>query len=188
MYTGVFKKDLDSYLKENGGKSGASKKSQVDLYNVGKKSSGVLQSGKMYIFNYYTENEGEYDMNPIVIGLGKSKDGNQLALNLHYIPYNIRVSLVQRLVNSFSGFIQQQIKGTGLGKPNLQNPIIQLNWDNLKLAYNDMIKLEYCTRQYKISRMYNPYVIGYENWFMGVVNDENSFFGTTISLAQAKLL
>jgi len=186
MLSGDFEKDLESYIKENKGRKRASKRSQIDLYKVSKSFGGILNPGKMYIFNYYTPDEAEYDTNPIVIGLGRSDDGNQLGLNLHYIPYRVRVQLIQRIYTSFDSFIKQQIKGRGLGNPTLQQPITQLNWDNLKASYGNFFNLNYAVRQYRVDRMKKPLVIGFENWYLGAVNDENMFYGTTILEAQSK--
>ena len=36
-----------------------------------------------------------------------------------------------------------------------------------------------------MDRMKNPYVIGYEDWYVGVVNNENQFFGGNINQAQS---
>lgn len=186
MIDGNFEKDLKSYIKENKGRQKASKRSQIDLYKAGKSFSGILNPGKMYIFNYYTPDEAVYDTNPIVIGLGKSNDGNQLGLNLHYIPYSIRVQLIKKIYISFDSFIKQQIQGRSLGNPTIQKSITQLNWDNLKAAYGNFFNLNYSVRQYRVDRMGAPLVIGFENWYLGVVNDENKFYGTTIQEAQSK--
>lgn len=186
MLSGDFEKELESYIKESKGLRNASKQSQSDLYKKSVSFNGVLNAGKMYVFNYYTTDESWYDTNPIVLGLGMSDDGNQLGLNLHYIPYRIRVQLIKRIYTSFDSFIKQQLKGRGLGNPLLQQPITQLNWNNLKAAYGDFFNINYATRQYRLDRMSKPVVLGYENWYLGVVNDEDNFYGTTIGIAQSK--
>ena len=93
MIVGNFQDDLDIYLTENKGRNGASKASTKALAKIGQKSKGVLDQGKMYSFRYFTEDETFYDTYPIVIGLGKSIDGHQLGINLHYIPYDARIPL-----------------------------------------------------------------------------------------------
>ena len=82
---GTFKEDLDIYLADNKGRTGASKRSISDIPVMGAKSKGPLLPGKMYCFNYYTTEESFYDTKPLVIGLGESDDGHQLGINLHYM-------------------------------------------------------------------------------------------------------
>jgi hypothetical protein len=36
-----------------------------------------------------------------------------------------------------------------------------------------------------MDRMKDPYVIGYENWYVGAVNNENQFYGGNINQAQS---
>ena len=84
MILGTFEEDLNQYLAENKGRSGASKKSDVEIFNRGASAKGILERGKMYSFAYYTTEEAFYDRLPIVLGLGKSNNEHQLAINLHY--------------------------------------------------------------------------------------------------------
>mgnify|MGYP001499972281 CR=1 FL=1 len=49
---GVFKEDLDIYLAESKGRTGASKQSIKDIPKVSAQADGVLSPGKMYCFNY----------------------------------------------------------------------------------------------------------------------------------------
>ena len=82
---GQFKEDLDIYLAESKGRTGASKQSERDIVNAGAKSDGVLNPGQMYSFYYYTKDEPFYDSRPLVLGLGESDNGHQLhALHVRY--------------------------------------------------------------------------------------------------------
>ena len=47
---GSFQEDLDIYLAENKGKSGASKQSDKELKTIGSIAKGTLDNGKMYSF------------------------------------------------------------------------------------------------------------------------------------------
>ena len=102
---GSFQIDLDIYLKENKGRSGASKQSDSSLSTIGDKARGDLENGKMYSFEYFTPEETFYDTYPIVLGLGKSIDNHQLGLNLHYIPYEARIPFLSDVYRSFKDTI-----------------------------------------------------------------------------------
>ena len=45
--------------------------------------------------------------------------------------------------------------------------------------------LTYAVRQYRLDRMRNPIVLGYEDWYLGTVNNENHFYGGNNNEAQA---
>lgn len=181
---GSFTEDLDLYLRENNGRAGASKASPIDLDKVGVKDTGVLEKGKMYYFRYFTPDETFYDTNPIVLGLGKSLDDNQLGINLHYIPYEVRIPFLTDVVRSFKSIISQQIKGSK-ENPKLQSILKEFTYDNLKFSLAKKYNLKYAVRQYRLDRIRKPKVLGYEDWYIGAVNDQNNFFGGNINEAQA---
>lgn len=182
MLFGNFNDDLNQYILENKGLLGASKASTKDLLLTGEKSKGLLEKGKMYSFRYFTNDESFYDTSPIVIGLGKIYDTNQLALNLHYIPYSIRISLINDILKSFSEFFNNQLKFAG--KPNSQIFNRNFTYEALMLSLGKKYNLSYAIRQYRLDRMKTPITIGYENWYIGVINDDNFFFGGSILEAQ----
>ena len=137
----------------------------------------------MYAFRYFTDQENFYDTFPIVIGLGLTNGINQLGINLHYIPYKIRVSLINDIIKSFSDFLESQIKFAG--KPNNQLINKNFTYELVMKALSRKYNLKYAVRQYRLDRMRKPRVIGYEDWYIGVANDDNFFFGGTIREAQA---
>lgn len=184
MIVGNFQDDLDIYLAENKGRNGASKASTKALAKIGQKSKGVLDQGKMYSFRYFTEDETFYDTYPIVIGLGKSIDGHQLGINLHYIPYDARIPFVKDIVRSF-GSIMERESGKALGNPNAQSFLADFNYETVKRSLGMKYNIKYAIRQYRLDRMKKPRVLGYEDWYIGTVNDDNFFFGGTILNAQA---
>lgn len=185
MLTGEFNKDLASYIRNNGGIVNSSNKSEFDIREVSEPSIPFLENGKMYSFRYFTTDEKFYDTKPLVIGLGQSDDGNQLGINLHYIPRKIRTSFLQNIIKSFSGFIKNQTNSSLLGKPRLQRPIESFIYESVKLSLGQRYNIKHAVKQYKISRIQNPRVIGYENWYLCAVNDENFFSGGSIAQAQA---
>lgn len=181
----TFNTNLNDYIKSNGGLKGASEKSAKDIINVSDRSRGLLKRAKMYSFEYFTKDEPFYDSNPLVIGLGKTNGINQLAINLHYMPYEIRKSFLEDLLNSLTRSISKQLNSAKLGNPSSQSPIGILTWENLESAFGKKYNLKYCIRQYRLDRMLKQYQLGYENWHIGCVNDQNRFIGGDIGKAQS---
>lgn len=181
----TFSNNLNEYIKNNGGRRGASEKSVGDIINLSARSRGLLKRAKMYSFEYFTKGELFYDSNPLVIGLGKANGVNQLAINLHYMPYDIRRSFLEDLLNSLTRSISKQINGPKLGNPSSQNEINFVNWENLEIAFGKKYNLKYCIRQYRMDRMIKQYQLGYENWHIGCANDQNRFIGGDIGKAQS---
>lgn len=184
-YADTFSEKLKTYLKDNQGKTKASRKSDVDIKSVSTSASGVLQNGKMYAFNYFPKVASFFDSYPIVIGLGRSDYGNQLGLNLHYIPYKFRVSFLEDLTKSLQSFLAQQLKGARVNNPSIQAANTSLTWDNLNSAFKNKYNLKSAVRQYDMTSMSSVRCIGYENWHLGAIHNENYFVGGTIGQAQS---
>jgi hypothetical protein len=178
---GEFKADLDIYLTESKGRTGASKRSTSDILVIGAKSKGTLEAGKMYSFEYYTTDETFYDTRPLVIGLGESDDGHQLGINLHYMPYEARIPFLTQLTAT----LKNQIQSKADENPLKEAPITTFQWKFLKRSLGKKYNLTYCVRQYKMDRMKNPYVLGYNDWYVGAVNNEDQFFGGNMNQAQS---
>ena len=66
---GSFQEDLDIYLADYKGRSGASKQSEKDLSGIGSIAKGLLDNGKMYSFEYFTPDETFYYTYPLVLNL-----------------------------------------------------------------------------------------------------------------------
>ena len=177
--------NIDSYIDRYKSLSVASSRSRRSIAQVADTSNGILMPGKMYTFSYFTPKEPIYDRFPIVIGLGQSKNNriNQTGINLHYMPYNIRKLFVERVADDIKYSVDRILKKY-IGKPDLQPPINYFTWDNVKGAYGGSFNLKYCVREYRLDRMLNPRVLGYEKWHLGVVNNEDYFYGSDLRRVQ----
>jgi hypothetical protein len=184
MIINDFNKTLSKYISDNKGPILASKQSHIDIHRESLVSTGKFKSGKMYSFRYFTPDDPMYDTSPIIISLGSPQAGYELGINLHYIPYNIRVNFVSMIIKSYSSFFTRQISGNIIKNPRLQPGLSGFNYDSLKGAFGGN-KLKNAVHLYKLERIRTPLIIGFENWHLGVVNNENLFFGTTINEAQA---
>ena len=186
-----FDQELKDYVRNMGGRTKASKESYNIMKQLLKSSeatvpNGRLEKGKLYTFRYFTPDEPYFDSWPVVIGLGKSEDGHQLGINLHYIPYLSRIEFVQSFLNSYGGTIRENTIGTKALNAKLQSPIDIISYESIKSAFGKKFNITYAIRQYMLKRMREPISLCYERWFLGVVNDENYFIGTNINEAQAK--
>ena len=57
-------------------------------------------------------------------------------------------------------------------------------YDAVKQSLGKKYNLTYAIRQYRMSRMKKPRLLGYEDWYIGAANDDNFFFGGNINQAQ----
>ena len=181
---GSFQEDLDIYLADYKGRTGASKQSDKDLKTIGSIAKGTLDNGKMYSFEYFTQDETFYDTYPLVLGLGKSDNNHQLGLNLHYIPYDARLPFLSEVFRSFKNVISTSINKAPSDPAN-QARLEQFTYDNLKKSLGRKYNITYAIRQYRLDRIRKPRMLGYEDWYIGAVNNQNHFFGGNINEAQA---
>jgi hypothetical protein len=186
-----FSQIMKEYIKESGGRTKASGDSFGDIQKLLKdgeatSSNGRLEKGMMYVFRYFTPSEPMWDSYPVVIGLGRSDDGHQLGINLHYIPYLTRVAFVQNFLDSYKGSIRESTIGTKALTASKQSPINTVSYEQIKHAFGSKYNITYAVRQYMLKRMRKPIQLSYEKWHLGVVNDENYFIGTNINEAQSQ--
>jgi len=181
---GSFQEDLDIYLADYKGRTGASKQSDKDLKTIGSIAKGILDNGKMYSFEYFTPDETFYDTYPLVLGLGKSDNNHQLGLNLHYIPYEARLPFLSDVFRSFKNVITTSINKAP-SDPIAQKRLDEFTYDNLKKSLGRKYNITYAIRQYRLDRIRKPRMLGYEDWYIGAVNNQNHFFGGNINEAQA---
>lgn len=179
-----FEENLETYIKDNKGRPLASKKSVIDIISSSSKSNGLLKNAKMYFFEYNTQDETIYDSKPLVIGLGKVFKDNQLAINLHYMPYDIRKLFLRDVLQNLEAYIYTELNSSKLGNPSKQKSVDSFTWDSINGKLTKKYNIGYCIRQYRLSRIRNHYEIGYENWHLGCLNDENYFKGDDIIKAQ----
>lgn len=183
MIVGNFKDDLNQYLAENKSRTGASIASTAALSDAGIPSKGALENGRMYVFNYFTKDEPFYDTFPVVIGLGTGFGFNPIGINLHYLPYTIRISFIKDIIRSFSEMFDSQLRFAG--NPSKQTYMKNFTYDAVKRSLGKKYNLTHAIRQYRINRMKSPRLLGYEDWYLGATNDDNFFVGGNINQAQA---
>lgn len=186
MISGVFEDDIEQYL-INLGKTNINLQTEYDLDGVSTPFNGFFQAGKMYTYRYFTPDEKIYDTQPIIIALEYSSKDNLIGLNLHYLPINIRIDLISRIIKSYEPVFSSNSRNRRLVNPELQQSLGRsFNYDNLKKSYQNKFNILYAVRQYRLDRIINPFIIGYENWYIGVANNNDMFHGATIKNIQAQ--
>ena len=91
---------------------------------------------------------------------------------------------MNHIVGAFSSRIKREIQRSY--DPNRQYPLYSFNYRNFINSIGQQYNVSYAIRQYKMSRMSSFYSIGYQDWYLGTVNDENFFIGGTIADGQSK--
>jgi hypothetical protein len=177
-----FNDDLNQYIEIHRGRSGASKASTMDLEKTGIEARGPIERGRMYTFRYFNANEKFYDTYPIVIGLDNLNKSNQMGINLHYIPFEARIPFIEDIIKSFSYVFESELKNAG--NPEKQMFIKNFTYEAIKKSLGKKYNLAYAIRTYKIGKIKKPRLLGYEDWYLGAVNDDNFFFGGDINQAQ----
>ena len=185
-----FIEKVESYVKENGGRIGASKKSYPAMEaamkdNGAERGMGELEKGRMYTFRYFDATHLPYDTWPVVIGLGFSDNKNQLGINLHYIPYDTRIEFVKTFIDSYRAAIHEQTMGGKSNNVKKQSSLDFVEYNQIKRSFGKMYNITYAIRQYRMDRIRNPICLSYENWHLGTVNDENYFMKSNINEAQS---
>ncbi len=61
----------------------------------------------------------------------------------------------------------------------------EFTYENLKKSLGRKYNITYAIRQYRMDRIKKPRMLGYEDWYIGAVNNQNHFFGGNINEAQA---
>jgi hypothetical protein len=135
----------------------------IELENI-----SFLECGKIYRFIYKPATKDQldfYDLNPLVISLGKVVFDNSildLALNLNYFPYEIKWNLVNEIYSAYKIKIEQEIR---------QNPLNAKLQKSYKIDYNTLLKLfsayniSYGIRNYNPNNRLKTACISFENFY-----------------------
>lgn len=146
----------------------------------------ILYNGKLYVFEY-RENTGKlYDTNPYVISLGPAKADPSVfyCLDLHFIPYKIRLQVVSLIYNAYSTTIDTEIeKHPSVEEGRLQNYLPSLTQGSIKnLARKTNIMG--AVHKYVIENIKNCKCVNYNKVHYMVCSEKNRFENGTIADAQ----
>ena len=101
--------------------------------------------GELYLFMYDAKHQDTlpyWDMFPLVFPISRTKDAF-LGLNMHYLPYNIRIQLLDKLMDFKSN-----------NKLN-ENTKLKMSWDVISAA-SRYPYVKSCVHKYLISHLQTP--------------------------------
>lgn len=175
--------NLSSYVRSNFNPTIASRKSESEIFSEGSPKGLVFERGKMYAMLYQTPDEPFYDQMPVILSLGWIDAKHALGLNLHYIDYYNRLKLCKMFIQSFLPQIEKSIEKQ-YGKPEKQSQLANFTYNSLSDIFIKKMGLQNAVHCYRLDRVKKIVCLPYEKWHLGIVHNENHFFGGTIADAQ----
>lgn len=190
---GKMKEEISQLVKKSKGLNEAKNDSEQWIKNTGNstgnnsvaRTSEVFKPGKIYTFRYENpiNKDRIWDINPTVLSLGRI-DGLDIGINLNYLTYNQRLTLLDRVYDQYYNRIQDSIKKSG-GNALMQSEILALNYDNIKRFLSKGSYVKAC-RRYITSKRKNTIVVSYSEWARIAVIDNSDFTNGDINQAQEK--
>lgn len=127
--------------------------------------SGPFEPGKIYVFRYEhpvtAERLEQWDANPVVLSLGRV-DGNDIGINLNYLPEKVKLNIIDKIYKSYGSKIQEQISKKP-GRAKAQKPILSFKEDVIIKFLNDA-GLGYAIKRYVTNLRKKTKVISAEGW------------------------
>lgn len=148
-----------------------------------------LFPGKLYVFDYHMKDTKKlYDTHPYVMSLGPDKEIRTTfyAINMHHMPYSIRLQFFTYVYKQMSSMIDKEIENNvGIEDAKNQNFILAINSENmLKIPF----VLKPAINKYKIENISDCKLVNYNLIHYMLQSDENFFKNGTIQDAQAKYM
>lgn len=175
--------NLSSYVRNNFNQKIASRKAEAEIFKEGSPKGLVFERGKMYVMLYQTPDEPFYDQMPVILSLGWIDSQHALGLNLHYIDYYNRLKLCKMFISLFISQIEKSIEKQ-YGNAGKQSQLMNFTYDSLSDIFIKKMGLQNAVHCYRLDRVKRIVCLPYEKWHLGIVHNENHFFGGTIKDAQ----
>ena len=175
--------NLSSYVRNNFNQKIASRKAEAEIFKEGSSKGLVFERGKMYVMLYQTPDEPFYDQMPVILSLGWIDSQHALGLNLHYIDYYNRLKLCKMFISLFISQIEKSIEKQ-YGNAGKQSQLMNFTYDSLSDIFIKKMGLQNAVHCYRLDRVKRIVCLPYEKWHLGIVHNENHFFGGTIKDAQ----
>ena len=185
-----FYDELNTTIKLYNGNPANVEKMFEDSLKLYPNETRYLYNGKLYVFDYTEDTQKLYDTNPYVISLGptKSDDTTYYCLNLHYIPYKIRLQIVSLIYNAYSATIDKEIeKHPSVEEGLLQNHLTSLTQGSIKNLARKT-NLMGAVHKYKMDGIRNCKCVNYNKVHLMVCSEKNKFANGSIMDAQDMFL
>lgn len=152
---------------------------------------GVLQQGRLYVFEYKKDTDKLYDMRPYILCFGAC-DPRDLTvvygLAWHYVPQKIRWQLGEYIYGLFDDKISTEIdKHPEVSESDKQDYIAKCTKEIVVPALKK-INLTGAIHKYDMRNMKNCYVLNYNMLHWVLCDETNSFTNGTIADAQKSFL
>lgn len=151
-----------------------------------------IRPGKLYVFDYFPPSVKKkmIDTRPYVMSLGPDREKPNLfyGIDMHHIPYKMRVQIFEFIYNMFRFDIEKEIENWPGVKDSLkQKPLSKMNTDIItKSPFN--VNISPCIKRYDIDYVSNCYAVNYNLIHYMLLSEENYFLTGSIKEAQAEFL
>jgi len=162
------------YIKEVGSRASAITESKKWYYQFMKNPDKTIvhtterfKRGKIYIFYYPRPKTLDkmliWDSHPVVLAMGQNKHGDDIGINLNFVPMTMRLHLMDLVMTAYKGKIKYAMKGKYANNASLQKPILELDYKRIeRILYS--IQFKYAVRAYKNILKSNQVVVSYDSW------------------------
>lgn len=188
------KDDINDYIREQKGFNNALKEALVwhntmlsdEKSKIVEKVNSIsfFEPGKLYKFRYdpKTQKLPFYDITPLVLSLGQRKfepSGTvvDIGLNLNFLPWDIRIFLLNYIGKTFEKKLEQQTNWFWEGKAKAQEPL-DISYDKIAKIVK-ALALDYAVRNYLPGHKSEVSVISYDGWVPGMVIQTDNFVNTS---------
>lgn len=152
--------------------------------------NSVLYPAKLYVFNYNSNSNDLYDTKPFIMSLGMSKKhkGKFFGIDMHWIPFPIRLQIFRYIYDIFAAKIQDGIANFPNDEDTPQQPfIIELGTEFVKKSpFN--INIKSCMHSYSLEFISDCRCVNWNKIHYMLISDDDWFKNGTIKDAQEKFI
>lgn len=185
--------DIDASLEQLQRGRGGVKRANLDFLESVETmpvEKSILYPAKLYVFDYHSDSNAMYDTKPFIMSLGQSKKQKDkfFGIDMHWIPFSIRLQIFRYIYDIFASKIQD-----GIGKfPNdddsLEQPfIIELGTEFIKKSPFNM-NITSCMHTYSLQYISECRCVNWNKIHYMLISEDDWFTNGTIKEAQAKFI
>jgi len=131
------------------------------------KTNERFKRGKIYMFKYVDpktiKNMKSWDANPVVLSMGQDDHGNDIGINLNFLPNQLRLKIMDKIMEAYAVNIKAAIRGRNKGNAKAQAQVIGLYYNNLVRVLS-RVGFNHSVRTYITGRKSEQYVLSYDSW------------------------
>jgi len=186
---------IDDKIKETLQQYSTMSKASVAFYEILKNCPIITQDikpGKLYVFNYFLPPTSKklVDTRPYIMSLGQDKEKPHLfyGIDMHHIPYKMRIQIFKFIYDMFAFDIEQEIADwPEVGDSVKQKSLSKMNTDIItKSPFN--VNISPCIKRYNLKFVTQCYCVNYNLIHYMLLSDDNYFANGDIKKAQETFL